>query len=48
MFAGASRSSINMTVKWDGAPAYLLEYDPADRSIFRCKEIRVQVRPKVI
>ena len=27
MFAGATRSSINMTVKWDGAPAIFAGVD---------------------
>ena len=31
MLAGASRSSVNMTVKWDGAPACLLYTSPSPR-----------------
>ena len=30
MLAGASRSSVNMTVKWDGAPAIFCGIDPSD------------------
>jgi hypothetical protein len=30
MLAGASRSSVNMTVKWDGAPAIFAGIDPED------------------
>ena len=29
MLAGASRSSIDMTVKWDGAPAIFAGIDPS-------------------
>ena len=34
MFAGATRSSINMTVKWDGAPAVFAGIDPVDGKFF--------------
>ena len=34
MFAGATRSSINMTVKWDGAPAIFAGVDPEDYIFF--------------
>ena len=34
MFAGATRSSINMTVKWDGAPAIFAGIDPEDGKFF--------------
>ena len=34
MMAGNSRSSINMTVKWDGAPAIFAGIDPADGKFF--------------
>ena len=30
MLAGGSRSSVNMTVKWDGAPAIFAGIDPSD------------------
>ena len=34
MLAGNSRSSINMTVKWDGAPAIFAGIDPSDGKFF--------------
>ena len=34
MLAGSSRSSINMTVKWDGAPAIFAGIDPEDGKFF--------------
>ena len=30
MLAGASKSKVNVTVKWDGAPAIFAGVDPAD------------------
>ncbi len=38
MLAGASRSSVNMTVKWDGAPAIFAGVDPEDGKFFVAKE----------
>ena len=38
MLAGNSRSSINMTVKWDGAPAIFAGIDPADNKFFVAKK----------
>jgi len=38
MLAGASRSSINMTVKWDGAPAIFAGIDPSDGKFFVAKK----------
>lgn len=38
MLAGSSRSSINMTVKWDGAPAIFAGIDPADGKFFIAKK----------
>ena len=38
MLAGASRSSVNMTVKWDGAPAIFAGIDPADNKFFVAKK----------
>lgn len=38
MLAGNSRSSINMTVKWDGAPAIFAGIDPADGKFFVAKK----------
>ena len=41
MMAGESRSSVNMTVKWDGAPAIFAGIDPEDGKFFCCKEVCV-------
>lgn len=38
MLAGNARSSINMTVKWDGAPAIFAGIDPADGKFFVAKK----------
>jgi hypothetical protein len=38
MLAGHSRSSINMTVKWDGAPAIFAGIDPSDGKFFVAKK----------
>ena len=38
MLAGNSRSSINMTVKWDGAPAIFAGIDPSDNKFFVAKK----------
>jgi hypothetical protein len=38
MLAGSSRSSINMTVKWDGAPAIFAGIDPSDGKFFIAKK----------
>src|SRR6056300_1868753 len=38
MLAGSSRSSINMTVKWDGAPAIFAGTDPSDGKFFVAKK----------
>lgn len=38
MLAGSSRSSINMTVKWDGAPAIFAGVDPSDGKFFVAKK----------
>ena len=37
MLSGSSRSSINMTVKWDGAPAIFAGIDPSDGKFFVAK-----------
>ena len=47
MFAGASRSSINMTVKWDGAPAVFAGIDPADGKFFVGKKSVFNVEPQL-
>ena len=38
MMAGNSRTSINMTVKWDGAPAIFAGIDPSDGEFFVAKK----------
>ena len=48
MFAGASRSSINMTVKWDGAPAIFAGIDPADGKFFVGKKSVFNVEPQLL
>jgi len=47
MFAGASRSSINMTVKWDGAPAVFAGIDPVDGKFFVGKKSVFNVEPQL-
>ena len=38
MLSGNARSSINMTVKWDGAPAIFAGVDPSDGKFFVAKK----------
>ena len=47
MLAGASRSSVNMTVKWDGAPAIFCGIDPDDDKFFVAKKSVFNVNPKL-
>ena len=47
MFSGASRSSVNMTVKWDGAPAIFAGIDPEDNKFFVAKKSVFNVEPKL-
>ena len=47
MLAGASRSSVNMTVKWDGAPAIFAGIDPEDDKFFVAKKSVFNVSPKL-
>ena len=47
MLAGGSRSSINMTVKWDGAPAIFCGIDPEDGKFFVAKKSVFNVSPKL-
>jgi len=47
MLAGASRSSINMTVKWDGAPAIFAGIDPEDGKFFVAKKSVFNKNPKL-
>ena len=47
MLAGNARSSINMTVKWDGAPAIFAGIDPEDGKFFVAKKSVFNVSPKL-
>ena len=47
MMAGGSRSSVNMTVKWDGAPAIFAGVDPEDGKFFVAKKSVFNVSPKL-
>jgi len=47
MLAGGSRSSVNMTVKWDGAPAIFAGIDPEDDKFFVAKKSVFNVSPKL-
>jgi len=47
MLAGSSRSSVNMTVKWDGAPAIFAGIDPDDGKFFVAKKSVFNVNPKL-
>jgi len=47
MMAGNSRSSVNMTVKWDGAPAIFAGIDPDDGKFFVAKKSVFNVNPKL-
>ena len=47
MLSGASRSSVNMTVKWDGAPAIFAGIDPEDGKFFVAKKSVFNVNPKL-
>jgi hypothetical protein len=47
MLAGGSRSSVNMTVKWDGAPAIFAGIDPKDSKFFVAKKSVFNVSPKL-
>ena len=47
MLAGESRSSVNMTVKWGGAPAIFAGIDPEDGKFFVAKKSVFNVNPKL-
>ena len=47
MLAGASRSSVNMTVKWDGAPAIFAGVEPETGDFFVAKKSVFNVNPKL-
>ena len=42
MLAGSARSSVNMTVKWDGAPAIFAGVEPETGDFLCCEEVCVQ------
>ena len=45
MLAGEARSSVNMTVKWDGAPAIFAGTDPSDGKFFVAKKSVFNEKP---
>ena len=47
MLAGEARSSVNMTVKWDGAPAIFAGIDPEDGKFFVAKKSVFNATPKL-
>ena len=47
MLAGNSKSSTNVTVKWDGAPAVFAGIDPSDGKFFVAKKGIFNKNPKV-
>ena len=47
MLAGEARSSVNMTVKWDGAPAIFAGVDPEDGKFFVAKKSVFNATPKL-
>ena len=47
MLAGSSRSSVRMTVKWDGAPAIFTGIDPSDGKFFVAKKSVFNINPKL-
>ena len=47
MLAGGSRSSVNMTVKWDGAPAIFAGVEPETGDFFVAKKSVFNVSPKL-
>jgi hypothetical protein len=47
MLAGRSKAPINVTVKWDGAPAVFAGIDPSDRKFFVAKKGIFNKNPKV-
>ena len=47
MLAGRSKSKVNVTVKWDGAPAIFAGVDPADGKFFVAKKGIFNVNPQL-
>ena len=47
MLAGRSKQAVNVTVKWDGAPAIFAGVDPSDGKFFVAKKGIFNVRPQL-
>jgi len=47
MLAGRTKSKVNVTVKWDGAPAIFAGVDPADGKFFVAKKGIFNVNPQL-
>ena len=47
MLAGNAKSKVNVTVKWDGAPAVFAGIDPSDKKFFVAKKGIFNKNPKV-
>ena len=47
MLAGKSRSAVNVTTKWDGAPAVFAGIDPNDKKFFVAKKGIFNKNPKI-
>jgi len=47
MLAGSAKKSVNVTVKWDGAPAVFAGIDPTDKKFFVAKKGIFNKNPKV-
>ena len=47
MLSGSSNSSVDVTVKWDGAPAVFAGEDPSDGQFFVAKKGIFNANPKV-
>ena len=47
MLSGSSSNSVNMTVKWDGAPAIFCGIDPSDNKFFVAKKSVFNINPKL-
>ena len=47
MLAGKSASKVNVTVKWDGAPAIFAGIDPSDKKFFVAKKGIFNKNPKI-
>ena len=46
MLAGNAKSKVNVTVKWDGAPAIFAGIDPSDKKFFVAKKGIFNKNPK--